>query len=195
MENRKNIFIFLLGIVLIVSLFITSFLWGINKFTKSQSPKNNNLYHGDKKEVIDDNTRIVLKLRDNTSGKLSDYEVLNLVQLEDSIGKSVDKSRLEEFYSKQGYSLYSYNDKEFIFIKDVVPKFEPNKYYLGVENGCLAIYKSDSEGKLYIEDHEKDVTQKTVDSLPDGDKQLFKNYELKFNTKQEAYDILAEIQS
>ena len=67
-----------------------------------------------------------------------------------------------------------------------------NKYYLGEKDGYFAIYKSDENGKVFIED-ESDVyrSSKMVNTIPKDDQEAIKSFKFGYDTKDEAKEILS----
>lgn len=197
MLRKKNIFIFICGLLLVFSIFFISYNISANYLNNSQSNnEERNTYNQlSSADTINDNAKIVLRTKNSTSGKVEEVGKLTVFELKEKLGNKIQKSTLEDFYAKEGYTLYSFDKNEIIFMKESSGNFEPNKYYLGVENGFIAIFKSDNDGKLIIEDRVNDVTKKSIESLPEGDRRILRNYELKFNTKEEAEEQLTEFQS
>ncbi|WP_055668023.1 hypothetical protein [Desnuesiella massiliensis] len=197
MLRKKNIFIFICGLLLVFSTFFISYNISANYLNNSQSKdEEKNTYNQlSSADMINDNAKIVLRTKNSTNGKVEEVGKLTVFELKEKLGNKIQKSTLEDFYAKEGYKLYSFDKNEIIFIKESSGNFEANKYYLGVENGFIAIFKSDNDGKLIIEDRVNDVTKKSIESLPEGDRRILRNYELKFNTKEEAEEQLTEFQS
>lgn len=197
MESKKNYAIFTIGLILVLSIFVVSYYVTTNKLNAKSNNKPNDsiVYQSNNEDKLTDDTKIILKLRDEAKDKITNSKIVSLSEIKKDIGNNMDQKSLENYYMAEGYKLYSFTNKEVVFVKDVENKFEANKYYLGIQDGHVAIFKSDSEGKLFIEDKNKDIAKKLVDSLPEADKRLLKNYELKFDNKEEAYEQLAEIES
>ena len=61
------------------------------------------------------------------------------------------ESELIKLLEKQGYVLDVNANNEFMFKKDATKTLEANKYYIGDKDGYLAIYKTDKDGNLKIE--------------------------------------------
>ena len=80
--------------------------------------------------------------------------------------------------------------------RDVSKSIKPNKYYIGEKDGFLAIYKTDNDGTLLIENSE-DVysNNKKVDNLRESDKNKIKNFEFEYDTKEDAEEGLSEFLS
>ncbi|SJU64189.1 Uncharacterised protein [Clostridioides difficile] len=81
-----------------------------------------------------------------------------------------------------------------MFKRDTSNALEPNKYYIGEKDGYLAIYQTDEKGNASIKNSE-DVflDNKPIENLRDVDKSKIKNFELKYNTKDEAEESVSEL--
>lgn len=67
-------------------------------------------------------------------------------------------------------------------------KYEPNKYVLGIKNGLIAIYKTDNQGNMFIENEKRDVTDIKTSKLKEEDIRLLTKGDKYFecNTRDEA---------
>ena len=73
---------------------------------------------------------------------------------------------------------------------------KPNKYYIGEKDGFLAIYKTDKDGTLLIENSEDVYSDnKKVDNLREIDKNKIKNFEFEYDSKEDAEESLSEFLS
>ncbi|MBU5590983.1 hypothetical protein KQI89_04340 [Clostridium sp. MSJ-4] len=197
MQRKKNLLLFITGFFLVVTLFSIGYFLSVDKSQASKPSEGGNMtvYNSKDEAPLPDDLFLVLKEKDDLTGEIISHSAKTIKEFKGESKDIVTKKSLEELYAKEGYELDSFNDREIVWVKNVEKTFEPGKYYLGAEKGCIAIFKSDGKGKLFIEDKTKDITSRDVDSLPEGDKVLILNYELKFDAKEEAYDQLAEIQS
>lgn len=197
MKGKKNVLLFIIGLFLVGSFFVVGYFiggWKEESLNKSAS-SNLSVYDSKYEEQLEDDLCLVLKEVDGATGDSTVKLKKTIKEFKTNYKDKVTKSSLEEIYLKEGYELSSVSDKEIILVKNVEKSFEPGRYYLGEEKGFVAIFKSDDKGKLFIEDYKKDIITRKVDSLPEGDRVLLKNYQLKFDTKEEAYDQIAEIES
>ena len=61
---------------------------------------------------------------------------------------------------------------------------EKNKYYIGEKDGYIAIFKTGEDGRAFIEKPE-DVSTKKIEDLPEVDRNKIKNFEKKYDTREE----------
>lgn len=197
MKVKKNVLLFVIGIFLVGCLFFVGYFIGGSKEASLDKSTSGNLsvYDSKQEEPLDDYLSLVLKEVDEATGDSTVKLKKTIKELKTKEKDNITKGSLEEIYLKEGYELSSVSDKEIILVKKVEKSFEPGRYYLGEEKGFVAIFKSDDKGKLFIEDYKKDIITRRVESLPEGDRVLLKNNQLKFDTKEEAYDQIAEIES
>ncbi|MCM8710432.1 hypothetical protein M2651_05260 [Clostridium sp. SYSU_GA19001] len=191
MSKRKYIIITIGIIAFLFVSFIYSYKWAINKFNDNKKAKvsevNNvdkptsNLTLGDK---ISSNTKIILKTEYKKSGDINIKEV----KVSEFLGKS--KENLEE----QGYIVESMSAKEVILIKRI-DSYAPNKYVLGVKGRCFAIYKTDENGNMYIEDESNDVTDIQVPTEGDYNLLINGSKDFQFNSREEVEEKLGEYSS
>lgn len=87
------------------------------------------------------------------------------------------KSEVKKLYEKSGYKVDSFSPLEIVLVKKL-NKYSPNKYVLGIKNGFIAIYKTNKNGDMFIEDSTRDITdiktsklkKKDIELLTKGDK-------------------------
>ena len=130
---------------------------------------------------------IILKV----DGIVETSETLKEFKLDNNID-NVNEQFLIDYYASKGYSVESLSEKKVVLNKDEEVILEPNKYYLGEKDGYFAIYKSDENGKVFIED-ESDVyrSSKMVNTIPKDDQEAIKSFKFGYDTKDEAKEILS----
>lgn len=120
-------------------------------------------------------------------------EEKNLSELKEKYGLNgqVTEESLNEALSKEGYVLTENTTNTIYYSRTAAP----NKYYVMNYNDNLAIYISNDKCELKIEDKEKDIytDSKKFSHLREMDKNKILNYEMEFNTKQEAEAALSEL--
>lgn len=69
-----------------------------------------------------------------------------------------------------------------------INKYAPDKYVLGIKNGFIAIYKTDRQGNMFIENEKRDITHISTDRLKQEDIKLLTKGDKYFqcNTREEA---------
>ncbi|OPJ59469.1 hypothetical protein [Clostridium chromiireducens] len=191
MVNKKKLFI---GMTMVLALifFITYYL--SDKYITNKNARNNAVTASEinKNNELSDNTKIYL-----FSGETKEKE-LTLAELkkELNINKNLSAAELSKALKEKGYVLEIQANGEMTYKKDLSKVVKPNKYYIGEKDGYLAIYKTDNDGTLLIEKKEDVYSDnKKVDNLRELDKDKIKNFELEFDTKDDAEESLSEFLS
>lgn len=183
-RNKVTLFI----VLLIVCFFSTYFI--VDRLTNS---KNKDVNDNQSKTTVyntnslSDDMKIILKV----DGIVETSETLKEFKLDNNID-NVNEQFLVDYYASKGYSVESLSEKKVVLNKDEEVILEPNKYYLGEKDGYFAIYKSDKNGKVFIED-ESDVyrSSKMVNTIPKDDQEAIKSFKFGYDTKDEAKEILS----
>ena len=184
---RRYIRIVIMSITLLATFFITSFyvckIYVINN-------KNNN---AEVEASIGANDYLGDKIKISLSKGLLNEADKSLSELKTELGieGEVTEETLTSALSKKGYELMEASNNVIYYNRTVVP----NKYYIMEHNDSLAIYKSDENCNLSIEDEETDVysSDKKFSHLPDNDKERMQNYEMQFDTKEKAEEAISEL--
>lgn len=188
--------------IFIISLFIICFLLSYFVSDYLTNPKyrvendnyNNKTVYNETSNYLDDNIFVTLKTIDNIDFSESLSKLKNVMNLEGNL--TLDS--LSKELSKVGYKLSDWNKSKLIYVESEEVNstaLEPNKYYLGAEEGYISIFKTDENGKV-IEEEKKVYTEyKPLSDLPEIDQEAIKNNEFFFDTKDEALIKLSEMVS
>lgn len=188
--------------IFIISLFIICFLLSYFVSDYLTNPKyrvendnyNNKTVYNETSNYLDDNIFVTLKTIDNIDFSESLSKLKNVMNLEGNL--TLDS--LSKELSKVGYKLSDWNESKLIYVRSEEVNstaLEPNKYYLGAEEGYISIFKTDENGKV-IEEEKKVYTEyKPLSDLPEIDQEAIKNNEFFFDTKDEALIKLSEMVS
>ena len=191
MISKKKLFVGM-TMILVLIFFITYYL--SDKYITNKNLKNNAVEASEtnKNNKLSDNARIYL-----FSGEKKEKE-LTIAELkkELNINGDLSKGELSKALSEKGYVLELNADGEMTYKKDTSKSVKPNKYYIGEKDGFLAIYKTDKDGILLIENNEDIYSDnKKVDNLRAIDKNKIKNFEFEFDSKEDAEENLSEFLS
>lgn len=185
-RNRVTLFI----VLLIVCFFSTYFM--VDRLTngkdKEVSDNQSKATVYNNTNSLSDDMKIILKV----DGIIENSETLKDFKVDNDI-ESVNEQFLVDYYASKGYSVESLSEKKVVLNKEEAEvTLEPNKYYLGEKDGYFAIYKSDENGKVFIED-ESDIyrSSRMVNTIPENDQDDIKSFKLGYNTKDEAKEILS----
>lgn len=208
MEKRK--FLIIIFTIPLLVVFVISYYFAFNKYKNSVvDMKKNELVNPSEKlqavslnelnkDVINEKTIIIKKDLDQSSGKEIVEEIPAGKEL---AGKS--RKDIETIYSEGDYVISEFSPEKVVLIKKVTtssdelvqPTFMPNKYVIWIKDGYLAIYKTNENGIIYIENEKTDVTNKKASRLRKNELDAIKNgsKEYQFDTRQAAEESLGEL--
>lgn len=180
----------LLAICFCISYFITDYFTNPNK--GSNNSFLNETVYSENAKYLNDNIYITLKTGDNID--MSE----TLLSLKDTLtlNENLTKDELSQELSKQGYILSEWDSNKLVYKRDNIinaNKLEPNKYYLGEENGYISLFKTDENGKV-IESQKKVYSDsKPISNLPEIDQSYIKENKFSFDKREEALQKLSEM--
>lgn len=188
--NKKN-----LSVICICMLAI---IFSLTYFFVNESANNKNLLKTSQEKVnIDEETN---KLEDSvmvslfSGDKKEDDISVAEIKKQLNINGDLTKEELINILKNNGYALDLASNNEIMFKKDSSSNLDPNKYYIGEKDGYLAIYETDSNGNASVKNNDDVFSDnKPVENLREVDKTKIKNFELKYNTKDEAEESLSEL--
>lgn len=193
-NNRKKIRTILL-VILTISIFSLSYYLCINKLKSTNFKEDKYKVQNESKDIdktmtvdsnmntsLSPNAKIIFEKKYIKSGEV-------ITEKEESAGNLAGKkkSELNQVYKGQGYSLESMKSSEVVFVKEF-DRYAPNKYVVGIKDGFIAIYKTDKDGNMFIEDEKRDVTDIKTDRLKKADIELLTKGDKYFqcNTREDA---------
>ncbi|MDU4750474.1 MAG: hypothetical protein E6X86_05555 [Clostridium butyricum] len=189
--NKKRMFVVMT--VLLAIIFSLTYYFCDKYITKPIVEKENaTVVNNDSSNDLSDETKVCLYSGDVKEGELS----LGDLKKQLNIGDDLTETELSKALKDKGYVLVLTSEKELTFKRDPSQTVKPNKYYIGEKDGYLAIYKTDENGTLLIENSD-DVynDRKTIDSLTPADITKIKNFKYEYDTKEEAEENLSEFLS
>jgi hypothetical protein len=193
MRNKKKLFISM-TIALAIIFSITYNL--SDKYITNKNAENNTATtsgtNNNNGNELSDNTKIYLYAGD----KKEKESTLADLKKELNIDGNLSQAELSKALKEKGYALEIESNGEMTYKRDVAKSVKPNKYYIGEKEGFLAIYKTDSNGTLSIENSDDVYSDnKKVDNLRDIDKNKIRNFELEYDSKEDAEESLSEFLS
>lgn len=189
--NKKRMFVVMT--VLLAIIFSLTYYFCDKYITKPIVEKENaTVVNNDSNNDLSDETKVCLYSGDVKEDELS----LGDLKKQLNIGDDLTETELSKALKDKGYVLVLTSEKELTFKRDPSQTVKPNKYYIGEKDGYLAIYKTDENGTLLIENSD-DVynDRKTIDSLTPADITKIKNFKYEYDTKEEAEENLSEFLS
>ena len=189
--NKKRMFVVMT--VLLAIIFSLTYYFCDKYITKPIVEKENaTVVNNDSSNDLSDETKVCLYSGDVKEDELS----LGDLKKQLNIGDDLTETELSKALKDKGYVLVLTSEKELTFKRDPSQTVKPNKYYIGEKDGYLAIYKTDENGTLLIENSD-DVynDRKTIDSLTPADITKIKNFKYEYDTKEEVEENLSEFLS
>lgn len=191
MISKKKLFISM-TIILALIFSLTYYLSDIYLTNKNAENNTTKAVEINKDDELNDNTKIYLY-----AGEKKEKEAtLAELKKELNIDGNLTQTELSKALKDKGYVLEIESNGEMTYKRDISKSVKPNKYYIGEKDQYLAIFKTDDNGTLSIENSE-DVysNSKKVDNLREIDKNKIKNFELEYDSKEDAEESLSEFLS
>lgn len=191
MVNKRKLFVFItISLALIFTL--TYCIADMYMMKKKAEKENTAVATQNTEKNIADDMKICLMSGDNIDEELSLKDLREKYNLDSALTINKLCSALKEI----GYELEDAGESELTFKREASKSVNPNKYYIGEKEGYLAIYKSDDNGNLFIEkDSDVYKDHKKVEMLPEDDKTKISNFDLEYDTKEDAEEDLSEFLS
>ncbi|WP_195987627.1 hypothetical protein [Clostridium sp. D53t1_180928_C8] len=156
------------------------------KYVKNNGEEEKTVYNNTK--ALDDNMVLILM----NEGVVEKEQSISEFKKENFITSEISQQFIVNFFEANGYSLEELQDEKVVFNKDgATSVLQPNKYYIGEKDGYFAIYKTDADGKLTIE-NEDDVyrNSRPISFLKGEDLDEIKKMKNCYDTKDEAIEKL-----
>lgn len=193
MKDIKKIRIYVLLLAVVLTILWSAFCIGRvmggdtenKKVTNDKAVDSSNI----EDKYLDNNLNISLTEKDNDKETIM---TLDDVKEKYNIDGKVTKEDLDDVMKKEGYiedDDVSVSNE--IFYKQLI---KPNKYYIREYNGYLAIYRSNDNCQLAIEDEDADIYLDAImyNNLSQADKEYFDGYKAEFENKEEARDCMTQ---
>lgn len=191
-KTRKafSIVSFVVGLALLFGLtyFITDRLITFNNSKDTEAVNANEKIVYNNTKALSDNMKILL-MNDGVVEKEQDVAEF---KKENEIAIDISEQFVVNYFTSKGYKLSELKDEKVVFEKETQTLlYEPNKYYLGIDGEYFAIYKTDAEGKMKVD--EVLTNFKPVSSLKNRPELLdeIKSFKSSYNTKDEASEALS----
>lgn len=191
MMNKKKLFISM-TVTLVLIFSITYYL--SDKYIVNKNAKNKAVVASEikKSSELSDSTKIYLFAGENKEKE----STLADLKKELNIDGNLTMPDLSKALKNRGYVLELESNGEMTYKRDISKSVKPNKYYIGEKDGFLAIYKTDNDGTLLIENSEDVYSDsKKVENLREPDKNKIRNFEFEYNSKEDAEESLSEFLS
>jgi len=192
MNNAKKRI--LIGVIILTIIFVASF-FQFNNYLENKSLEQEEAQQTaitrDKAAALSEDILIILFKGD----KQEKVTTLKDIKSELALEGQVSEERLTKALEKKGYSLETVKDTELTYKRSIEKSIEANKYYIKEYEGYFAIYKSDSDGNLVVENPTTDIfkDKKKFSQLPKSDQDMINNLEFKYSDRNEAEDKISEL--
>ena len=156
------------------------------KYVNNNAEEEKTVYNNTK--ALDDNMILILM----NEGIVEKEQSISEFKKENFITSEISQQFIVNFFEANGYNLEELQDEKVVFNKDGTTNvLQPNKYYIGEKDGYIAIYKTDADGKLTIE-NEDDVyrNSRPISFLKGEDLDEIKKMKNYYDTKDEAIEKL-----
>ena len=156
------------------------------KYVNNNAEEEKTVYNNTK--ALDDNMILILM----NEGIVEKEQSISEFKKENFITSEISQQFIVNFFEANGYFLEELQDEKVVFNKDGTTNvLQPNKYYIGEKDGYFAIYKTDADGKLTIE-NEDDVyrNSRPISFLKGEDLDEIKKMKNYYDTKDEAIEKL-----
>ncbi|WP_066872683.1 hypothetical protein [Clostridium mediterraneense] len=189
---KDNKFKPVLGIILAVIVFsgvyLGSYYYNLGKIAKVNA--NVEQTNAENTNVLKDDI-VIMFMKKNQQNIEEIYYQVTVSELKERLKlDKVSEKELETMLKEKGYSKVKSEDNKIIFTKEEGTGLTPNKYYLGDKDGNIAIFKTDENGKAFIE-KPSDVSVKKLYSLPKMDSDIIKSFGRQFDTREECEEELS----
>ncbi len=191
MINKRKL---LISMTIILALIFSITYYLSDKYISNKNAKNNATVASgtNNNNSLSDSTKVYL-----FAGEKKEKEsTIADLKKELNIDGNLTQTELSKVLKDKGYALEVESNGEMTFKRDISKSVKPNKYYIGEKDGFLAIYKTDNDGTLLIENSEDVYSDnKKVSSLRELDKNKINNFEFEFDSKEDAEESLSEFLS
>lgn len=179
-------FIFLLSACFFISFYFSSKV--LNKNTADESNNSNKNVTNLNSNVLDEDSKIILKSGEGeTVCTVAEYKSQN------NIDDQLTEGFLSDKLSQSGYKLKNQNDDAVTFVKD--SNYIPGKFYLGISNQYIGVYKADENGNLKLEQELKEPPFKEVSLLSPQAKKELETYVHSFDSIDQAEEVYSSFGS
>ena len=185
-QKLKPIIAIVSSIIVFVGFYLGAYYYNLNKIEAASKivEENNKKEIGLKDDMLINFTRKNDKDEDEIYYKITVGELKKTLKVE-----KIEEEELIKILSKKGYEKVNITDKSLSFSKVEGSGLKPNKYYIGDKDGKIAIYKTDENGKAFIE-KEEDISFLRTDDYPEPDIERIKSFAREFDTREECEEAL-----
>lgn len=188
-DNKfKPVLAIILAVIVFSGVYLGSYYYNLGKIAKVNA--NVEQTNAENTNVLKDDI-VIMFMKKNQQNIEEIYYQVTVSELKERLKlDKVSEKELETMLKEKGYSKVKSEDNKIIFTKEEGTGLTPNKYYLGDKDGNIAIFKTDENGKAFIE-KPSDVSVKKLYSLPKMDSDIIKSFGRQFDTREECEEELS----
>lgn len=188
-DNKfKPVLAIILAVIVFSGVYLGSYYYNLGKIAKVNA--NVEQTNTENTNVLKDDI-VIMFMKKNQQNIEEIYYQVTVSELKERLKlDKVSEKELETMLKEKGYSKVKSEDNKIIFTKEEGTGLTPNKYYLGDKDGNIAIFKTDENGKAFIE-KPSDISVKKLYSLPKMDSDIIKSFGRQFDTREECEEELS----
>lgn len=188
-DNKfKPVLAIILAVIVFSGVYLGSYYYNLGKIAKVNA--NVEQTNAENTNVLKDDI-VIMFMKKNQQNIEEIYYQVTVSELKERLKlDKVSEKELETMLKEKGYSKVKSEDNKIVFTKEEGTGLTPNKYYLGDKDGNIAIFKTDENGKAFIE-KPSDVSVKKLYSLPKMDSDIIKSFGRQFDTREECEEELS----
>ena len=188
-DNKfKAVLAIILAVIVFSGVYLGSYYYNLGKIAKVNA--NVEQTNTENTNVLKDDI-VIMFMKKNQQNIEEIYYQVTVGELKERLKlDKVSEKELETMLKEKGYSKVKSEDNKIIFTKEEGTGLTPNKYYLGDKDGNIAIFKTDENGKAFIE-KPSDISVKKLYSLPKMDSDIIKSFGRQFDTREECEEELS----
>ena len=188
-DNKfKAVLAIILAVIVFSGVYLGSYYYNLGKIAKVNA--NVEQTNTENTNVLKDDI-VIMFMKKNQQNIEEIYYQVTVSELKERLKlDKVSEKELETMLKEKGYSKVKSEDNKIIFTKEEGTGLTPNKYYLGDKDGNIAIFKTDENGKAFIE-KPSDISVKKLYSLPKMDSDIIKSFGRQFDTREECEEELS----
>ncbi|WP_297517376.1 hypothetical protein [uncultured Clostridium sp.] len=185
-EKYKPIIAVVLAILVFTMFYLGSYYYNLNKVESAS--KEVEVIKEEAAGLKDD--ILVMFTRENEKGEDEVYRKITILELKKALKvEIIEEEELIKILTSRGYEKSKKGENSLSFSKAIGSGLTPNKYYIGDKDGYIAIYKTDENGKAFIE-KEADISFVKTDNFPEPDVERIKGFARVFDTRAECEEVL-----
>lgn len=185
-EKYKPVIAIVSSIIVFTTLYLGAYYYNLNITEDASKPveSTNVEVKGLKDDIL------VMFTRANDKGEDEVYHKITVLELKKALKvESIEEEELIKILSSKGYEKTKKGENSLSFSKSLGSGLKPNKYYIGDKDGYISIFKTDENGKAFIE-KEEDISFLRTDNFPDPDIERITTFAREFDTREECEEVL-----